>query len=65
MEVRTIDTDKEKKAQAVLDSLLYSPIRDWEKFQETVRMALEPDAELIDEIEKAYYKDATVRHNNP
>ena len=30
----TIDTDKEKKAQAVIDNLLYSPMREWERIKE-------------------------------
>jgi len=31
---RTIDPDKEKKAQAIIDGLLYSPIVDWERMKE-------------------------------
>ena len=64
MEARSINPEKERKAQAVIDALLYSPIRDWKKFEEAIRQSLNPDSELNKKIKEAYINDAK-RHPKP
>ena len=37
----TIDHDREKKAQTIIDNLLYSPIYDWERIKDIVNIEIE------------------------
>jgi len=73
MTSRTINPDKEKKAQAVIDKLLYSPIKEWERIREIInaeqaaeiksplRQYVEQHLEIRGGEIKAYYEDAINR----
>lgn len=68
--MRNIDPEKERKAQAVIDTLLFSPISEWEKIKKVVngeasivtvspvRQSIEQNIELRGREYTAYYEDA-------